>query len=750
MNSQIQNFYLVRFLFILMKNNSRNSLAPKLFKIFNILILGLCFIAEVFAASGDIDRSFGIDGFSKLSIGSSNQVSKSVIQPDGKIVVVGSTKNGLFKDFFVARFNSNGIPDNTFGGDGKVITSVSNLDDIALSVVLQPDGKIILVGASTIAVPNGRTESVIIRYNTDGSLDTSFDGDGIIVTQISNSSVFGFDAAVLPDGKILVSGHITTVESSPFAIFRYNPDGSVDTTFGANGRVVTLLSGFPFSLQNLAVQKDGKILLAGGSSLDRFSSRVQFAVVRLNPDGILDSSFGNNGVVTTKINSSAEDGDAILAILIQSDNKIVVAGYSHSGTNTKVDFAAARYNPNGSLDSTFDGDGKVMISFGENSDAALAVALQADGKLILAGSSNLNSALVRLNTNGSLDSTFGDNGKIITPVPPGNSEITDVNIQSDGKIVAVGRSYDAANSSFTNVFLVRYQANGGKVGDFDGDGKSDISVFRPSDGYWYIHKSSGGYTFIQWGISTDTPVPGDYDGDGKTDVAVHRKSIASPSSGIWYVLRSSDNAFNARRWASNNLGEFDTPIPADYDNDGKTDLAYYRITDVVGQPGRFFILRSSTDSGVSMDWGNPSLGDKPIPADYDGDGKADYAVFRNGTWFILQSSDNQIRIEYFGLSSDKLVPADFDGDGKADIAVWRPSNGYWYWISSKDKSFNSIQFGLSDDKPVPGDYDGDGKTDVAVYRPSNGVWYLLRSRDGFTAQQFGLPDDVPIPNVFVR
>jgi hypothetical protein len=109
-----------------------------------------------------------------------------------------------------------------------------------------------------------------------------------------------------------------------------------------------------------------------------------------------------------------------------------------------------------------------------------------------------------------------------------------------------------------------------------------------------------------------------------------------------------------------------------------------------------------------------------------------------------------MRVEHFGLPNDRLVPADYDGDGRADIAVWRPSNGFWYRINSSDKSFNSIQFGLSADKPTPGDYDGDGKTDVAVYRPSTGVWYLQRSRDGFAAQQFGLSSDIPIPNVFVR
>jgi hypothetical protein len=272
-------------------------------------------------------------------------------------------------------------------------------------------------------------------------------------------------------------------------------------------------------------------------------------------------------------------------------------------------------------------------------------------------------------------------------------------------------------------------------------------------------KSSGGYSTIQWGLASDKLIPGDYDGDGKADLAVYRSN-----NNNWYILRSSDNTAFITQWGVyiKRPGYinfvWDNPVPADYDGDGKTDLAVYLESDAIADPGYFVILQSSNASVVKKQWGYNV--DRLVPADYDGDGKADLAVFRAdnnfpggthiNTWFILQSSNNSMRVEHFGLRTDKLVPADYDGDGKTDIAVWRPSTGVWYRINSSNGSFVAFQFGLPEDKPVPADYDGDGKTDIAVFRPSTGVWYLQRSRDGFTALPFGLRDDIPIPNVFVR
>jgi subtilisin family serine protease len=273
--------------------------------------------------------------------------------------------------------------------------------------------------------------------------------------------------------------------------------------------------------------------------------------------------------------------------------------------------------------------------------------------------------------------------------------------------------------------------------DYDGDGKADVSVFRPATGSWYISGSANGaFSSQQFGIATDAPASADFDGDGKTDIAVFRAALGS-----WYILNSSTGNFSAAAFGSNG----DLPVPADYDGDGKTDVAVYRPSN-----GYWYVTRSSNNAVVSQQHGTAE--DKPTLGDFDGDGKADFAVFRpsNGYWYRLNSSNNQFIANQFGTSEDKAVPADFDGDTKTDLAVFRPSNGYWYIIQSSTDSFTATQFGTAEDKPAPADFDGDGKTDPAVFRPSSGTWYLLRTTAGFTGAQFGASGDVPTPNAFVR
>jgi hypothetical protein len=302
------------------------------------------------------------------------------------------------------------------------------------------------------------------------------------------------------------------------------------------------------------------------------------------------------------------------------------------------------------------------------------------------------------------------------------------------------------NTAVTEAFEVPAQCRTKTRADFDGDGKSDVSVFRPSQGIWYLNRSTAGFAAANWGISTDKIVSGDYDGDQRTDLAVFRRSENS----TWYIFNSATNTVRIETWGANNIEQailFDTPTPADYDGDGRTDLAVWRTTDNLSEPARFLIKHSSTNSGIATQWG--SVGDIPAPADYDGDNKTDLAIYRSGVWWILNSTDNTWSVTQWGLSGDKLVAADYDGDGRDDLAVFRPSDRTWY-VRGSTSALIYLQFGLADDIPAPGDYDGNGKTDIAVYR--NGTWYInfIGNVNNFVQiTQFGLGGDIPIPSGYL-
>ncbi|HEX8250653.1 MAG TPA: FG-GAP-like repeat-containing protein [Pyrinomonadaceae bacterium] len=269
-----------------------------------------------------------------------------------------------------------------------------------------------------------------------------------------------------------------------------------------------------------------------------------------------------------------------------------------------------------------------------------------------------------------------------------------------------------------------------QVADFDGDGKSDISVFRPADGDWHLLRSATqDWVPVHFGAAGDKLAPGDYDGDGRTDLTVYR-------GGQWYILESGSGNFRA---VSFGLAD-DVPTPADFDADGRTDFAVYRPSN-----GYWYYILSSDNLFRAVQFG--ANGDKPVVGDYDADGRADFAVYRpsNGTWYVFRSTLGFTGAQ-FGISTDRPVQGDYDSDGRTDFAVFRPSDGTWYLLRSQS-GFAATQFGISTDEPVPGDYDGDGKFDLGVYR--NGLWYLRHSRNGFdTAQQFGQAGDKPIPTAY--
>ena len=266
--------------------------------------------------------------------------------------------------------------------------------------------------------------------------------------------------------------------------------------------------------------------------------------------------------------------------------------------------------------------------------------------------------------------------------------------------------------------------------DFDGDLKTDLSIFRPSLGeWWYLKSTNGANSAVQFGQSTDKLTPGDFTGDGKTDIAFFR-----PSTGFWFVLRSEDQSFFSFPFGATG----DIPVPADYDADGKTDAAVFRPSSAT-----WFISRSSLGTLIQAFGQN---GDVPTVADYDGDGNADLAIYRPslGQWWLNRSAAGLIAFQ-FGASADRPTQGDFTGDGKADVAFFRPSTGEWFVLRSENQSFFAFPFGASGDTPTPGDYDGDGKFDAAVFRPSSSTWFIQRSTAGTLIQGFGIAGDIPVP-----
>jgi hypothetical protein len=269
--------------------------------------------------------------------------------------------------------------------------------------------------------------------------------------------------------------------------------------------------------------------------------------------------------------------------------------------------------------------------------------------------------------------------------------------------------------------------------DFTGEGTSDISIFRPGSGQWWVGASA-----TTFGTSTDKLVPGDYTGDGRADHAFFR-----PSTGEWFVLRSEDFAYFAVPFGLST----DTPVPADYDGDGRTDFAVHRVS---GGSSTWWIRRSSDGVITSTAWG--SSGDRPVPADFDGDGRADVSIFRpsNGQWWARYAT-GQVFAAQFGTSTDLAVPGKFTPDERADLAFWRPSTGFWYVLRSEDLQYYAFPFGSTGDLPLMGSFDGSERANAAVYRPSTARWYYKHNfGTTVTEQTYGLPGDVPVPNAYVR
>jgi uncharacterized delta-60 repeat protein len=631
----------------------------------------------------------------------------SAIQPDGKILISGdfNRANGVLRGR-IARFHPNGTLDAAFDASISGSQPASSGFEDVNKIAVQADGKILLGGA--FARINGETHAILGRVNQDGSTDSAFNP---ILSYEGSGGGDIYSITLQPDGKIIIGGAFQTVNGvARKGYARLNPDGTLDSNF-----IIPFEPLFAPGIHDVLIQPDGKIIIGGIFRLA--GNNINHSVARLNADGSLDATFA----LQTDANATPY---LVRSLAFQPDGKILAGG----SWTTPERPLLKRLNADGTPDATFVAG---RIGFGFNSDQIYSIMVQPNGKILIGGGfSNINnnprSGIARLTQNGALDFSFQ---------LPAVSNIVDVNQAADGSLIITGGFERIGTSTVTSLARVQNKnITRQPVFDFDFDGKTDISIFRPSAGEWWVNRSSNGLGYaLKFGSSTDKIVPADFTGDGKTDIAFFR-----PSSGAWFVLRSENNSFYSFPFGANG----DVPVAGDFDSDGRADAAVFRPSNST------WYINKSTGGVIIQQFGQ--TGDVPVAADYDDDGNADIAVYRvaSGEWWIQRSRDGLIAFQ-FGNSTDKPVPADYSGDGKADVALWRPSTGEWFVLRSENQSYFSAPFGSPGDIPSAGDYDGDGLADFAVFRPSNAAWYMQRSTAGTSIQSFGQNGDVPTPSAFV-
>ncbi len=442
----------------------------------------LCMIAvnkNSIAQAGSLDLSFGTTGkvATALSTTGHSYGTASAIQSDGKIVAAGYAYFGNNIDFALSRYNTDGSLDLNFDGDGKVTTDLGNMSDYCFGIAIQNDGKILLSGTT-----DNYTKIAIVRYNSNGSIDSTFDTDGILKYAVGTTLNEGYGIATQNDGKIIVSGSSFSGANFDFFVTRLNTNGSFDLTFDTDGIVETNIIGDDFA-NAITLQNDGKIILAGSSNMQN-----AFSLVRYNTDGSLDITFDTDGKVSTATTNGL---NWATCLAIQSDGKIVLAGNSNISGNVNV---LTRYNTNGSLDLSFDTDGIVLTANLCNNVKGVKIAN--DGKIIVVGSygigSNMDFVVERYNTNGILDSTFDTDGVVNTDLGFGTDDFAyATSIQNDGKIVVVGHGN---NTGFNNFMVVRY--NPGIATSINNTVESTIhNIYpNPTKGMLYIPNQKKEYS----------------------------------------------------------------------------------------------------------------------------------------------------------------------------------------------------------------------------------------------------------------
>jgi len=474
-------------------------------------MLVLCVPFAAHAAPGDLDITFGSGSgkvMTAIGTGGADVANALALQPDGKLVVSGYCSNSSNYDFCLARYLPSGALDTSFNTTGKLITSIGVGGGFAGDLARQADGKLVVAGVCSNGANN---DFCLARYLANGALDPSFNTTGKVITAIGPDYDNASAVALQPDGKIVVAGACFNGSNGDFCLARYLPSGALDTTFNTTGNVIAAIGSDQDAAYALALQPDGKIVVAGacwnGNSND-------FCLARYLPSGALDTSFNTTGTAITHIVSG---NSVATAVALQPDGKIVAAGHCSNGSNH--DFCLARYLASGALDTSFNTTGKVITAIGLIDDDATALALQPDGKIVAAGScwngSSNDFCLARYLPSGALDPSFNGSGKVITAIGSDHDAAFALALQPDGKIVAAGQCY---NGGKYELCLARYEGGPFDARNCSMDIDGDNLVLATTDSLIHARIALGltgnavigGITFASHATRTTWPAIRDY------------------------------------------------------------------------------------------------------------------------------------------------------------------------------------------------------------------------------------------------
>ena len=572
-------------------------------------------------------------------------------------------------------------------------TAVPILTVIA-SIIL---GATLTAGASTLR-NNGK---IAFTSDRDGNREIYvMNPDGTNQTRLTSNLILDDHPTWSSDGKKIA--FLSQNASGAFAIFVMNADGTGKTEITP----VTYLPQSAYDGFSISWSPDGRHLV--------FSEYVPVVgtIVVVNADG------SNRRNLTLGIHPAwSPDGSKILFLTVTTRSIFTIRP---DGTALQNITPSLRdfYSVTGSPAIWSPDGGRIAFGSFDGANQVINIA-NADGSNPQDFAGKCAAEFVPSGCSSTSFPTWSPNGRTIAFVNFGSQTSAEIYIKDVGGDVVTRLTNTTGKNFNPDWQSVTRQT----VADFDGDGRSDISVFRPADGFWYIDRSTQGFSSTSFGLAADRLTPADYDGDGKTDISVYR-------DGTWFWLNSSNGVVRQAGWGVAG----DMPQPADYTGDGRAELAVYRA-------GTWFLYNIANGLAISEQFGLPN--DRPVAADYDGDGRTDFAVYRDGVWYLSRSTQGFAAFQ-FGIPTDKLVPADYDGDGKTDLAVFR--DGTWY-LQRSLLGFTAFQFGALADIPVPADYDGNGNAEAAVFR--NGVWYLQQGASGFAATPFGFATDQPVPAAYL-